>query len=215
MRVTNKPRALLAATAACAPLLCCSFAAASDNEPEPPPQRRSGFVFSTVGGLSLGQAAGNPNEQAERYDPAHHSSTGLAYGYRVTPFLGGALTDWFTFGLGGSYADLQTGSVRSQLGLFIFRLELFPLFARGGTWRDVGTSIEFGAGATSIVRKSDEKQLAGSGVASTIGLGLFWEAWRLGHLALGPSLAYQHNWSDWFGRHDVMLGLKGTFYGGP
>ena len=200
---------------ACAVLLVCQAAEAADDDPEPPAERRSGFVLSVVGGGSMGRAAGNPSAQAERYDPAHHASTGLAMGYRVTPYLGGALTDWFTFGLGGSYANLYTSSLRSTLGLFIFRIDVFPLYRRGSVWRDLAVNLEFGAGATSIVKTDREDQIASSGVASTIGAGVFWEAWRLGHIALGPSLSYQRNWSDWFTRDDVTLGLKTTFYGGP
>lgn len=189
--------------------------AQAQAEPDPPAQRRSGFMFSVVAGGSLGAAHGNPTAQSERYDPSLRASTGIAAGYRVTPYIGGALTDWFAFGLGGSYADLYAGDEKSRTGMFLFRIETWPLFYRGGVLRDLGVSIEFGAGFASIVRTSDQKQLAASSVASTVGAGVFWETWRLWHVALGPALAYQRNWSDWFARDDVTLGLKGTFYGGP
>ena len=172
-------------------------------------------MFSVAGGGSLGAADGNPTAQERRYDSAYNTNTGAAGGFRVTPTIGGALTDWFAFGLGGSYADLYSGKDRSRTGMFLFRIETWPLFYQGGIFRDLGVSLEFGAGFASIVRKSDLKQLAASSVASTIGVGVFWEALRWWHLTLGPSLGYQRNWSDWFHRDDVTLGLRGTFYGGP
>ena len=213
--MTFRPALPCAAIACASVLVLCKPARAQQPEIEPPAQRRSGFVFGLAGGLSLGQAAGNPTAQAERYDPAHRASTGFALGYRATPYIGGALTDWFTFGLGGSYGQMASGSEKSSVGLFLFRIETFPLFYRGGVYRDLGVSVEFGAGATSIKRKSDGSELANSGVASTIGVGAFWETWRVGHFSLGPCLAWQHNWSDWYARNDVTLGLKGNFYGGP
>jgi hypothetical protein len=208
-------RALLcAALGFGATALVCRQAMA-DGEPDPKPQRRFGFVLGVAGGLSLGQVAGNPTAQAKRYDPAQRVSTGLGVGYRVTPYLGGALTDWFTFGLGGSYGDLSSGSHRCTVGLFLFRIETYPLFTLGGLYRDLGLSIEFGAGSSNVKNKSDKAEVAASGVASTIGLGVFWEKWRLGPLGLGPSIAYQHNWSDWYARNDLTFGLKANLYGGP
>jgi hypothetical protein len=203
------------AVLACAAALLVSNLALADGEPEPKPERRYGFVFGVVGGLSLGNAVGNPSAQAVRYDSAYTTDTGLAVGYRATPYLGGALTDWFTFGLGGSYGQLYGSSTRSSLGLFLFRLEAYPLYGRGGIFRDLGVNLDFGAGTTTIKNKSDGVELAYSGVASTVGLGVFWETWRLGPLALGPSVGYQHNWSDWYARNDVTMGFKATLYGGP
>jgi hypothetical protein len=214
--VIPKHRAALPiAVMACASALLVSNLAIADGEPEPKPERRYGFVLGVVSGLSLGNVVGNPTAQAERYDSAHTTDTGVAVGYRVTPYLGGALTDWFTFGLGGSYSQLYASSTRSSLGVFLFRIEAYPLYSKGGIWRDLGVNLDFGAGATSIKNKSDGAQLAYSGVASTVGLGVFWETWRLGPIALGPSVGYQHNWSDWYARNDLTLGLKATFYGGP
>jgi hypothetical protein len=89
------------------------------------------------------------------------------------------------------------------------------LYGKGGIYRDLGVNLDFGAGATSIKNKANGAELASSGVASTLGIGVFWETWRLGPIALGPSVGYQHNWSDWFARNDLTLGFKATFYGGP
>lgn len=172
-------------------------------------------MFGVQGGYALGYVSGNPSAQARRFDPDYNTSGVFPVGYRVTPFIAGALTDWFVFGMGASFADYQTSSLRSPLWAFLFRIETFPLFSRGGVWRDVGLSAEFGAGSTTIRRKSGDEELAASAVASTIGLGAFWEAWRYGHVAAGPFAGYQYNWSDHFDRHEVALGLRGTFYGGP
>ncbi len=213
--MTRPRRVLSLATAATALLLTASASAQNLPEPENRAVRRSGFMFAVQGGYALGYASGNPAAQARRFDPDFTTSGFFPAGYRLTPFIAGALTDWFVFGLGATFAQYQSGSHRSPLGAFLIRIESFPLFYRGGAWRDLGVSMEFGAGGSNIRRSSDDKELASAGVASTLGLGAFWETWRFGHLAAGPFAGYQYNWSDHFDRHELAIGLRGTFYGGP
>lgn len=191
---------------------------ASDPRPEPakPYERRGGFMLAAVAGASLGSASGNPKGQTERFDPAYESNLGLAYGYRWTPFLGGALTDWFTVGVGMSFGTMQTaGDLDSDVTTFVFHFEAFPLYARGGAWRDVGVMADFGAGVTTIHNTVTGKELSNSAVASAAGLGVFWEPWRVWQLSAGPALSYQRNWSQWTERNDVTIGLRGAFYGAP
>lgn len=212
-------RIFVAAACLSATLLASGVVSAQSSSDQPVPdvrpERRSGFVLGLIGGLALGGASGNPDIASQRYDPAYATSTGFAAGYRIAPFFGGALTDWFTFGLGATLGSIETGARRSEVTAFVFHLEAFPLFAKGGTLRDAGVSLDFGAGVANIVSKRNNQEVATAGVASLAGIGLFWEPWRWWHFAMGPCVVYQYDWSDHFSRHDVTLGLKGMFYGGP
>jgi hypothetical protein len=163
-------------------------------------------------GPTLGSAKGNPSAKATRNDPAFTQKTGLGLGYRLTPTVGAALTDWFSFGLGMSIANLNTDDYRTRVDTFVFHLESFPLYSQGGTWRDLGLSADFGAGVSSIVAKKDDEKVAKSGAASTVGIGIFWEPLRTWLIAAGPHISYQRNWSRWYSRHDVMAGLRVAFY---
>lgn len=202
--------------------LCGSNAMAQTNAPsgdapaDKPYERRGGFVLGTTIGGALGTASGNPKQQEQRFDPSRETDLGFAYGYRWTPFIGGALTDWFTVGVGMSFGTLQTsGDHDTKLTTFVFHFEAFPLYARGGAWRDVGVMVDLGAGASTIHNTASGEELAHSGVASAAGLGLFWEPWRVWQLSAGPAVSYQRNWSQWYERNDVLFGFRGVFYGAP
>lgn len=219
-----QPSATPPATPASSQLDVSAEAAAT---PSPPPvataeneddltvetERRGGFVLGLIMGPAFGWATGNPSDKGKRDDPAYEQDTGLAFGYRATPFLGGALTDWFTFGLGMSFGTVGNGDYSSGMGTFVFHLEAFPLYGQGGAYRDLGLTADFGAGASSIRSKSPDEEVADSGVMSSVGLGAFWEPVRVWQLAGGPYVGYQHNWSRWYSRHDVTLGLRVMFYG--
>ncbi len=212
--------ALLAGAAAAA--LCASNAAAQSSAPKPaePPaaafERRGGFALGLLAGAAFGTASGNPKALAYRLDPTRETNLVNAYGYRITPFVGGAITNWFTVGLGLSFGRMQTAwDHATNVTTFVFHLEAFPLYTKGGMWRDVGLSADFGAGAASIRNTTTGKEVANAGVASAAGVGAFWEPLRLWHVRAGPSFSYQHNWSEWFSRDDVTVGLRCILYGAP
>jgi hypothetical protein len=82
-----------------------AFAQATDNEAwdggfGQKAERRSDIVLGVSGGLLLGAANGYPNEIDKVDEPAFESKTGFAVGNGLSFWLGGALADWFTFGLG-------------------------------------------------------------------------------------------------------------------
>ncbi len=187
--------------------------AGGDEDFEIVTERRGGFVLGVLVGPTLGGAKGNPSAKATRDDPAFEQDAGIGLGYRITPFLGGALTDWFTFGLGMSFASLANSDYQTRADTFVFHLEAYPLYGEGGVFRDLGLAADFGAGTSSIRSKSTDEKVAESGVASTVGLGVFWEPLRLWQLAGGPYVGYQRNWSRWYGRDDVMVGFRMMFYG--
>jgi len=169
-------------------------------------------VLGVIGGPTLGWATGHPSDKTKRDNSEYERSTGASVGYRVTPFLGGALTDWFTFGLGVSFGSMTASEYNSSVVTFIAHIEVFPLYGHGGTYRDLGLALDFGTGVSTIHDKNTDEEVANSGALSSLGAGVFWEPLRFWHFATGPMIAYQRNFSRWYSRNDVAVGLRLMFY---
>lgn len=177
--------------------------------------RRSGFTAGIMPAFSVGDASGYPNDFSKLDDPTWHAST-TGIGSDLTVYLGGALTDWFTFSFGLASSKFGSSRLQSSSTAFVFHIEAFPLFARGGLYRDLGIFADVGTGTATLKRKEDGVELSNSGGLSMGGGGVVWEAWRLGgHLAFGPFAAWHYQSSDAMTRQFSELGLRGVFYGGP
>jgi hypothetical protein len=204
---------------------------AATNQPAPGPERssgseraswetaqatrRSGFTAGVLAGMSFGTVAGYPNDLGKIDNPSFRAATS-GVGPSGMLYLGGALTDWFTFGFGLSRSSYGSSRLATASTAYLFHIEAFPFFARGGKLRDLALFANFGTGTATIVRRADETELSSSGSLSIVGLGALWEAWRLGgHLALGPYAAWHYEDSSAMARHFGELGLRGAFYGGP
>src|SRR5262249_10842601 len=138
-----------------------------------PATRRSGFTFGVLGGLSFGSVEGYPNDLSKLDNPVYKSATS-GVGSSGMLYIGGALTDWFTFGFGLSSSSYGSSRLVSKSGAFLFHLEAFPLWQRGGTLRDVAIFADFGTGTATIKRRSDDVEHSASGSLSIVGLGAFW-----------------------------------------
>jgi len=180
-----------------------------------PATRRSGFTAGLMGGLSFGTVVGYPNDFSKWDQPAYRSATS-GVGNGGTLYLGGALTDWFTFAIGFEGSSYGGSRNFSKEFAVLFHTEAFPLFSLGGGYRDLGVFVDFGTGSTTINRRTDEAEYSSSGALSIAGLGAFWEPWRLaGHLALGPFLSGTYAASDSVTRVFGLVGFRAAFYGGP
>jgi hypothetical protein len=199
---------------------------AESPPPEAPPSepplpsvqntRRGGFTFGLALGLAWGAAQGYPNDFSKIDVPAYRARAAGLGGANLL-WIGGALTDWFTFGFGLAGTKFGGDRMYSASSTFLFHLEAFPLFSLGGPWRDLGLSADFGTGSGLINRKSNDEEVAAAGAFSIAGIGLFWEASRIasGHLTFGPYYTWQYQESDSMVRYFSSLGLRGAFYGGP
>jgi hypothetical protein len=177
---------------------------------------RSGFTAGLMLGLSFGTVTGYPNDFSKWDVEAYRSATsGVGTGAMI--YLGGALTDWFTFGVGYQGTSYGGTDNYSREWAILFHTEVFPLFAMGRTYRDIGVFANIGTGMATINRRSDNAEYASSGSMSIGGLGAFWETWRLAgqHLAVGPYLSGTFENSDSITRIFGVAGVRGTFYGGP
>jgi hypothetical protein len=177
--------------------------------------RRSGFTAGLMLGLSFGTVVGYPNDFSKWDVPAYRSATS-GIGSGGTIYLGGALTDWFTFGVGYEASNYGGGQNFSKEWAILFHTEAFPLFSLGRGYRDLGVFVDVGTGMATINRRSDDAEYSSSGSLSIGGLGAFWEPWRLaGHLALGPFLSGTFESSDSVTRVFGLAGLRAAVYGGP
>jgi hypothetical protein len=180
-----------------------------------PATRRSGFVAGVRGGMSFGSVVGYPNDFSKwGQDPYRSATSGV--GSAGMFFLGGALTDWFTFGIGFESTNYGGSNNYSNGWAVLFHTEVFPLFSLGGGYRDLGMFVDIGTGQAAITRRTDDAEFASSGSLSIGGLGAFWEPLRvLNHLAFGPYLSGTFQQSDSVTRAFGVIGLRGAFYGGP
>jgi hypothetical protein len=196
-----------------APLLHAADGDAAASAPAPAPaERRSGFTFGLMGGVLTSSARGYPNDVAKIDVRQYEARSGLGASMGGAFWIGGALADWLNVGIGVIGGSIQHDGLRSGGGAFNVRIESFPLFYRGGPFRDLGVLFTAGTGGYTIER-GKEKLAEGAG-ASAVGLGVFYEPWRFWQLSFGPQLEYNHQFSDSMSAHTFVLGVRTVFYGG-
>jgi len=193
-------------------------AAPTDSAPDDPvgfapAERRAGFNLGVMGGLLIGGARGYPNDVAKIDLPEFEANGGLGISTGGALWLGGTLTDWLSLGIGMIGGSTESGGLTSSGGAFSVRIESFPLFYRGGAWRDAGLLLTAGLGGYSI--KRGKETLAQGEGTSAVGAGVFYEPWRWWHLSFGPQLEYNHQFSRSMSAHTLVLGVRTVFYGGP
>jgi hypothetical protein len=175
--------------------------------------RRSDFTIGASLGLSLGSGYGTPNEADAIDNPAWVADTGVGLGSSFDVWLGGALRDWFTFGLGITGFGFEGSGKQLSGGGFIFRVEAFPFFGQAPELADVGAFASFGLGSATIEEDGDE--VAEGGAVSIVRFGAFWEPWRFGGFAAGPSVEYAHVFSQSLRAYAASAGFRAAFYAGP
>lgn len=186
-------------------------AGGEDYEP-PAPQERDGAMIGLGFGYGYAGFAGYPNKLTQIGDAAYRAETG-GVGSTSSIWLGIALRDWVTFGIGVASSGGLPGDKISGVGSIGVRVEGYPFFSLGGFGHDLGLVGEFGVAGGSILAKDDKKHpLADGGSMGFVGLGVFWEAFKIWHLALGPAVQYSHGFSESMHSNAVTLGLRTALY---
>jgi len=175
--------------------------------------RRSDFTAGVTLGLVAGAVVGYPNEIGKLGNPDYRAATGAAFGSGTLIWLGGALRDWLTLGVGASFLEMKGGDLQASGGGALFRIEAYPLFYQGGPWRDLGFVGNFGIGGMKLSEGSDTR--ADGGSMSLVGAGAFWEGLRAGHFAFGPGLEYQRLFSQSLHVDAALVSFRVAVYGGP
>lgn len=180
------------------------------------PTRRGGFTAGIAGGLSLGSAAGYPNDVQKIGFQRHYTETGVGLGGGGYVWLGGVLADWLTFGgaVGGHALSAADHSILA--GGFMFHTEIFPLFSLGERWRDVGVIVDAGTGVayTTADADSDTDAIDGA-LPARIGGGVFYEGIRLWKVSMGPWLYADYTWSTSVRQPGFYLGWRTALYTAP
>ncbi len=206
-----------------AAVVAAPSAARAEDEPESDWQNkksrlRDGVVLggSLQGGFA--GASGYPNDPKAIGNRDYYSSSGLLYGYSITPTVMGALTDYLNFGFMLNFANHASSNWESfAVGVGV-RLEVFPLYTRM-----VSKAKNFGLFAQGGVGVSKLHATAGGypdadAAQSYLGAGAFYE-WHLfkilgGHVAAGPTAQFDTVFSRDYERHGLNVGLRSVWYGG-
>lgn len=181
-----------------------------------PSVRRDGFAMGMNMGFGLSQAGGFENTVSSISDPTRRLETGSELGSNFSIWLGGAIRDWLSVGLGITSTTTLTGNPMGANPAFILHVEGFPLFARGATWQDLGIAIDGGVGTAVLLDRdagNSQKPLAEGGSMSTLGVTVFYEPLRLWHFSAGPSLSYMHAFSQSMSADHVIFGFRVSLYG--
>lgn len=177
-------------------------------------ERRTVLTMGISVGASLGSAAGFPNDPTKIGLISNYTDSGLGLGFGTRAWAGFALRDFLIFG--GSFGALgfNAGDTIAFLGTAGFHTEIFPLFAVGGVFRELGLALETGIG-TGIVSPDGgtSNLLVDGGFASSVGLSAFYEGFRLGpKVSMGPYLGYDYVWSSSLRGGAFVLGWRTALY---
>jgi hypothetical protein len=179
--------------------------------------RRAGFTVGLTAAAGFGDITGYPLDVAKRGKAQYLTDTGAAIGANGTFWLGGALTDWLVFGvgLGGTYSQGNGVTVKGYT--FIFHTEAFPLFWAGGFWRELGISLDTGAGQITgeLTNNPSGKQVSAlidSGAGSRVGASVFYDGLRLWKVSTGPFVAFDYTWSASLNQPLFLVGLRTALY---
>jgi hypothetical protein len=148
-------------------------------------------------------------------DPDRKETTGPGFASQLSLWLGASIRDFLTFGVGASLLSANGDQLGGGLAMLL-RIEGYPLFYKGGLYRDLGLSFEGGVSVGAIVEREDGKPgdpVANGGSMSTLGLGVFWEPLRFWHFSAGPSCNYLYAFSQTMQVHQGTLGFRFVFYG--
>ncbi|HVU05714.1 MAG TPA: hypothetical protein VHE30_28390 [Polyangiaceae bacterium] len=177
------------------------------------PVRRGDFAAGLTLGGAVGGVSGYPNEIAKLDDPRYEANTGVGGGPAGGLFIGGALRDWFVFGIGFESASVAGNAYKSSSTYFILHVEAYPLFSLGGPFHDLGLVSEFGAGGRTVKIGGDT--VADGGLLSIASVGAVYEPFRLGSFSFGPIVTFTHQGSQSLQANYATIGLRSSFYGGP
>jgi hypothetical protein len=176
-------------------------------------ERRGNFAMGADFGLGLGNVDGYPNDAVKLDDPRYESDTGFALGPIGKFWLGGTIRDWFTFAIGVERLSLHGNGLDAKGSAYFLRTEFFPLYWRGGRYRDLGVYGDFGLGT--LRNYEGDKVRASGGSLGHVGVGVFHETVRFGRFTLGPTIGYSTYFSETLKGHIGQLGLRMSFNSAP
>jgi hypothetical protein len=184
------------------------------------PEHRGGFAVGVGVGVGVGASDGYPNDSAKIGRPAFHQNGGTGFGLGSTIWIGGALSDWLSFGLGFGYSNILASGTSSGAPYGSFHTDIYPLYGLGGTgarrvFRDLGALFEFGLGFPKTLRTKDDATLIDGAGSSYLFGGIAWEGISAWKLRMGPYVGVHYMFSDSIRRPLGLAGFRLTLYSAP
>lgn len=180
-----------------------------------PHEHRGGFAIGLGLGGGVGASNGFPADAKKIGRIDDYTESGLGFAGASGLWIGGALADWLTFGLGGGFSTILNADTRSPAPILMFHTDVYPLYALGGPLRDLGVVADFGLGfPTTVATEGDALLIDGAG-ASFLFAGAFWEGISAWKMRFGPQLGGHYMWSETIRRPALILGFRGTLYTDP
>src|SRR5262249_47527481 len=151
-----------------------------------------------------------PNDAKKIGHASAYTVTGIRPMSSGIFWIGGALTDWFNFGIGFGGGNLfATGDDKASGGGLFFRVQAYPLFPLGRHFRDLGAMLDAGTGGVAVVPKDNpDKKLVDSGAASVIGGGVFYDGIRFWRFGSGPFAEGFYYWSESVRAPMLLIGFR-------
>lgn len=187
------------------------------EEPEwerKPAERRSGFTFGILAIAGLGQASGYPLDLKKVGRERYYTQSDVSIAGSGTAWIGGALTDWITVGLGLNGSSIGDSDLSGGAGGALVRVEAFPLYWLGGFYRELGVMLDGGASLAVFSDPEDDSTRIHGGASSFVGGGVFYEGLRFWHASTGPCLYANYMWSDTVRYGNIGLGMRFVLYSG-
>lgn len=179
-------------------------------------KRRSDFMVGLDFGYGAGTLSGYPNDLAKIGRPRYETDTGVGVASSLGLWLGGAIQDWFSVGIGVSSGGVVGNGYTGGISAFLLHLDVYPLYGFGGPLRDLGVSANTGAGSGAVLDPHDDTELlVNGGMMSFVQGGPFWEGLHFSHFASGPFLEYRYLWSPSAESHALVAGMRLSFYSRP
>lgn len=193
------------------------------GEPAPPPdpakawetapyEHRGGFAIGLTLGLGVGAANGFPADTRKIGRAEFYTESGLGLATSSTLWLGGALADWLTFGVGGGFGVILNEETISPAPTVLFHTDVYPLYSLGGAFRNLGLTADFGFSFASTEDRETEERLIDAGGASHLFAGVLFEGIEVWKLKMGPFAGVHYLFSETIRRPAAILGFRTSLY---
>ncbi len=177
-----------------------------------PYEHRGGFAVGLIAGAGVGASNGFPADTRKIGRAEFYTESGLGLATTGTLWIGGALADWLTFGIGGGFGMILNDETVSPAPTLIFHSDVYPLYSLGGAWRNLGATLDFGFGFATTEDAETEQRLIDAGGASHIFAGVLFEGIEFWKIKMGPFAGVHYLFSETIRRPAAILGFRTSLY---
>ncbi|MFO0638554.1 MAG: hypothetical protein U0183_05025 [Polyangiaceae bacterium] len=183
-------------------------------------QYRKGFMLGLSLGAGVGAGSGYPNDVQKIGNPDFYSQTPALLGSTFQLVVGGALTDYLSFGVLFGGASFKNSEWEARASGFGFRIDVYPAvlaLPKVKALANLGLGADLGAGMIKVQALGNYPTV--EGFQSILGVSAFYE-FRLfsllgGHVSLSPELAYHAAYHTSSQVNYLSAAARLVFYGGP